>query len=267
MAMIEMEVPMVIPQEFLMAFSEDMVVSLLEDVANAARLHWINLANRYLHTSRNDYVTSIQDVQIIPGMATITLVGQPANIIENGLEEVDLREWLLGPNVPVAPFGEKGKRQAADGGFYRAIPFRHQVPGSSGTVARAMGDPYRGVVAGARDLGKEVYAAAKKLRKRKAKIGPPRMVQGRLPAGMFPKLKEHHKTDIYAGMIRSRAAYKKVVQAQYVTFRTISTNVSTGWIRPPTGGRHFAQRTSKHIQRMAPMKLQAYLKGIQDAQK
>jgi len=78
----------------------------------------------------------------------------------------------------------------------------------------------------------------------------------------MPKLKEHHKTDIYDGMIRQEAAYKEGVQTTYSTFRTISEAVPEGWIRPPTNPRHFAKRTQDFIARMAPKAFQAFVGQI-----
>lgn len=268
MTLIEVDIPEIIPGELLEALSESAVQEVLASIAESARNHWIGLANKHLHTSRNDYQRSIQKVQLMPGMAVISLVGQPANIIENGLGIIDLREWLLGAGVPVAPIGQKGKRRTADGqGYYRAIPFRHQTPGSEGTGAPRMGDPYRGHVADAERLGREVYKAARKLEPTKMASDGSRVVEhgGRLPAGIAPKLREHHKTDIYSGMIRQQAAYKKSVQATYMTFRTISTRVPEGWIRPPTQPRHFAKQTAQWVSRMAPQAFQAYVDGINKA--
>lgn len=250
----------IVPKELMAALSEEAVEAILGNIANAARNHWIGLAQKHLHTSRNDYVNSIQEVEFKPGMAIITLVGQPANLIENGMPEQDLREWLLGPRVPEAPPGQKGKRRAKDGHFYRSIPFRHGTPGTGGSVGKAMGDPYRGVIAGARQLGKDVYKKAKKLApttSRKGRIA----YGGKLPSGIVPKLKKHHKTDIYAGMVKLQKTYKSATQSQYMTFRTISENVTTGWIRPQTDPRGFAGRTSDFIARLAPQAFESYISG------
>ena len=265
MPIISVDIPDVVPGQLLETLSESAIQEVLENIANSARNHWEKLAQQYLHTSRRDYIASLKDVQLWPGMAVITLEGQPANIIEHGIGMVDLREWLLGPRVPVAPFGQKGKRRAQHGGFYRAIPFRHQTPGTAGTIAPPMGDPYRGAIAGARELGQRVYEEALQLEGSKMSSDGERVVEygGRLPEGMFPKLRAHHQTDIYAGMIRVEAAYEKAVQAQYMTFRSISTKLRQGWIRPPTGPRHFARRTSRFVARLAPEAFAAYVRGME----
>lgn len=241
----------IVPKELLASLTEEMVEAVTGDITASARNHWIGLAQKNLHTSRNDYVNAIQEVQFRPGVAVITLLGQPANLIENGGESVDLRKWLLGPNVPEAPFGQKGKRRAKDGTFYRAIPFRHGTPGTGGSVGKAMGDPYQGVVKDAKKLGRAVYNQAKKL-----KAGQ------RLPAGLAKKLKEHHTVDIYAGMIKQRKTYKSATQSQYMTFRMISQRHRLGWIRPATQGVGFAQQTADFITRLAPVAFQSYVNGL-----
>ncbi len=258
----------IVPEVLLSALSEEAVEVVLRDIAASARNHWEKLAETHLTTSRRDYINSLQEVEYRPSSlpppkragerrphrrvtAVITLVGEPANLIENGIGAVDLRDWLLGPNVPEAPLGQPGKRRSKGGGFYRAIPFRHQVPGTLGiSGGRVMGDPYRGVIAGARQLGKSVYKEAKKLRPGQ-----------RLKAGLVPKLRKHHKTDIYAGMRRPSHKYKSTSQGQFETFRTISDQVKTGWIRPATGPRHFAQRTAAYVARLAPKAFAAYVRG------
>ncbi len=261
MSVIETNLEEYLPDHLFAVLSDEIVEAVLGDIATAARNHWIGLAQKHLSTSLNDYVNSIQEVVFAPGTATITLLGQPANIIEHGHGAQDLREWLLGPNVPEATGGQKGKRRAKDGSFYRSVPFRHGTPGTGGSVGRAMGDPYRGTVAGARKLGRAVYRQAKKLSPSRS-IGSRMERGGQLEPGLMPKLKAHHKTDIYAGMIKLKKVYKSSDQSQYMTFRTISEAVQTGWIRPATGPRDFAMLTAKFVERLAPAAFEAYIQGV-----
>lgn len=266
MPLIELDFPDIIPRELFAAIGDEAVQAELANIAESARNHWIGLAQRYLHTTRATYIRGIQKVQLTPGVAIISLVGVLPNMLENGATIVNLRDWLLGPNVPTVPRGQRGKHRAKDGGFYRSIPFRHQTPGSSGTQAPPMGDPYRGVVAGAAEIGRTVYKHARKLKSRQQTDAAGDPVD-RLPAGLAPQLKEHHKTDIYSGMVRVEAGYsgegKDAVKQTggYMTFRTISTNVPEGWIRPPTLPRHFAQKTSRFVARIAPMAFQAHVEA------
>ena len=249
--------------EIAAALSEAAVLTVLGNIGQAARAKWIQLAQKNLHGSSATYVNSIQALQIQGPKAILTLVGQPANLIEHGMDELDMRTTLLGPNVPVAPPGQKGKRQAKDGSYYRAIPFRHSTPGSAGTVGAPMGSAYENVVSDSKALGRKVYAQAKKLKGSTSDAGGTTRYGGSLPSGLAPKLKSHHSTDIYAGMIRLEKTYEKATQSSYMTFRMISTNPNTtGWIRPATEGVKFSDEVTTFIKQIAPMAFEAYVAGL-----
>jgi hypothetical protein len=203
---------------FASAVSDEAVQNILADIAESARNHWIGLAGSEFGTTRRDYITAIQPVELRPGVAVIALVGQFPNMLENGAGEADLRDVLLGPNVPVADFGQRGKRLSIrpDGsvGFYRAIPFRHSVPDSQGTVAPQMGSAYGKQGGNAAAIGAVVYGKAKKLSLTTSSPGGGVDYGGRLKEGLAPKLKPHHKTDIYAGMIREGKKDERATQSQ-----------------------------------------------------
>lgn len=248
-----------IPDAMLAALDQDLVDQVLRDLATAARAKWIKLAQQELHTSRSAYLAGIQEVEVVPGAASVVLVGMLPTIVEQGMEETDMRTTLLGPNVPVVPRGQRGKHATADGHFYRSIPFRHSTPGSEGLVAPPMGSAYGVEAAG--ELGKKVYAAAKKLEATKGLPGQKTQWGGRLPAGLAPKLREHHKTDIYAGMVRQGKVYEKATQSQYHTFRTISTRNPIGWIRPATQGLNLADKVGEFLSEIAPAAFAALAGG------
>lgn len=237
--------------------SAEAVQTILADIAESARNHWIGLAGKAF-TQKADYINGIQPVEMKPGLAVITLVGAVANILENGSPALDMRTTLLGPNVPVVPMGQRGKHQSKAGGYYRAIPFRHSTPTSGGTIAPPMGSAYKGAVPDAKALGKQVYGKARKLSATTSAPGQGTKWGGRLPAGLAPKLKPHHKTDIYAGMVRKEKTYKAATQSSYATFRTISTRVKIGWIRPPVPGKNLAQDVQLFVQTLAPKAFEAY---------
>jgi hypothetical protein len=267
---IEVDLSGLIPVE-LQGLSPLAFEPLLQDIAEAARDKWITTAGAELRTSRRDYLESIQAVELKKGVATIRLVGQLANLIENGMPQLDLRTTLLGPNVRISEVGEYGKhltiRPTGEVGYYRAIPFRHSVPGTGGAVGPEMGSQYKDVVEDAGKLGKDVYGEAKKL---KATVSDPYKGTkwgGRLTAADMeklgvPKLKPHHSAPIFQGMVRERKTYEKARQTQYMTFRTISTLVSTGWIRPATEGRHYGKKVAEYVRQMAPAAMEAYVKGM-----
>jgi hypothetical protein len=267
---VEIVVGELIPSDIVQAFSDEAIIEVVANIANGARDEWIRLAGSELHTSRRDYINSIQPVEHHPGVSVISLVGQPANLIEHGADTVDLRDWLLGPNVPEAPPGSKGKRRAKAGHFYRAIPFRHGTPGTGGAVGSAMGDPYKGVVGNAAALGRAVYKRAKELKP--GETLPSHMRYGRGGKSVVPKLHKRHSVDIYAGMRRARGAYSAgskgagVVQSSYITFRMISENSpSDKWIRPATQGINLVDKVQEYVSRAAPLAFQAYVDSLGDS--
>lgn len=258
----------IIPKEVMDFMNPKLAEMILRDIADAARAEWIRIAGAELSTTRRDYLMGIQPVEMKPGMAVISLVGQLPNIIEEGMDAFDMHDTLLGPNVPISPPGEFGKHLSIDPntfktGFYRAIPFRHATPGTTGAVGVEMGKAYTGhdAVEDAKALGKKVYGKAKRL---KGTVSDPygkTVYGGRLPEGLAPKLRPHHKTDIYAGMIRERKTYEKARQSQYMTFRTISTG-SPGWRRKATTGRFFSEQVGQYVQRLAPKAFAAFVEGL-----
>jgi len=248
------------------ALSDKTVASILDNVAQSARAHWIKIAKEDKSHLKVDYLQAIQPIDVGKNTWTISLVGEIAHLIENGAPRLDMRTTLLGPNVPVAPMGKKGKRENKDGGFYRAIPFRHKnmskglpYAGRQGTLNR--GSLNQKVLARAKAIGRNVHREAKNLTSTTTQAYGGRAKKGtRLAAGLAPKLKAHHKTDIYAGMIKQSKTYEKATQNTYMTFRTISTNVTEGWIRKPLPARHYAEDVNTFVSKMIPKALDAYVK-------
>jgi hypothetical protein len=251
-----------IPEELLAPFTQEAVDAILADVADATRDWWVAEAMAELSTSKADYIHGLQPVEMNPGQAVLTLVGAVPNIVEQGMGETDMRTTLLGPNVPISPEGSFGKhltiRPSGETGYYRAIPFRHETPGGAGTVGTPM--------------PKDVYTAAKKLR---AQISDPykgpTWAEGEKEEAK-PKRLGGEFGARYAGMIKERKAYRayemvkgkprgRGVQAQYMTFRTISTLEKDGWIRPSSPGKHFAERAAEYAEKTMIEALQAFVEG------
>lgn len=256
----------VVPAEILDLFPASVLHELLADLADAARSEWIRLAQSRLNTSRGDYIRGIQPVVMGIGQATVSLVGVVPHIVEDDTDTMDLREILLGPQVPI---GSPGKKEAADGGFYRSIPFKHGTPSSRGAAGLQMGRAYSKVMAeeDAARLGRKVYKAAKKLGAHTTDPYSGTRVAGeQLKAGLAPKLRPDHATDIYAGMIREQKTYEKATQSQYMTFRTIAVDPagqprgSASWIRGATQGQHLATEVNRFVGTIAPKTLDAYMK-------
>lgn len=273
------DIDVLIPPEVFARINPDAIRQVVQDVAAGARLKWINLAKQDKSSFKQAYIDGIQEVKYKKDVAVISLVGEIPHMLEDGAPSVDMRKFLLGPNVPVAPIGERGKHQNAKGGYYRAIPFRHSTPGTGAVVGQAMGSAYAGndAVRSARNLGNLIYKAALKLNATTSNPYGKTTWGGRLNTeklrtygtvlgpgqAMIPLLKPHHKTDIYQGMVRQEKVYGKATPGQYTTFRTISTTGGDpdSWIRKPIEARHYADKVDQYIQKTAPMALMAFLEG------
>lgn len=254
--------------------TKDVVESILDNVAQAARAHWIKLAKEDKSHLKVDYLQAIQPIEVGKHTRTISLLGEIAHIIEDGSPQLDMRKTLLGPNATRVQTNKAG-------GKYRAIPFRHKNMAKGTPYANRIGVLNRGqlnkaVISRAKRIGKNAYKAAKELtatttgyykEKHKGKwmvAGVYKKQGGRLAAGYAPKLKPHHKTDIYAGMVKMSKTYEKATQNLYMTFRTISESVREGWIRKPIPARHYAEEVNTFVARMIPKALDAFVKGAME---
>jgi hypothetical protein len=251
----------------------------LHGLADAGRAEWVRLAKKTYFTARRDYLKGIQPVRIRPGVATISLVGELPNMLEHDTKKIELHDTLLGPNVPLVPLGQRGKHPSADGGEYRAIPFRHATPKSGGAVGQPMGRPYTKseFKSDAARYGKEVYKLAKRLAPTVGGPGDVLRYGERLGAGEtaeafaaigVPKLRPYHAVDIYTGMIRSEKKYEKATQSFYVTFRTIARDgkgqkVGTSpWIRGPRKGDKLHKKVSAFIREIAVDAIKTYVENL-----
>lgn len=241
--------------------------AVMQNVMDGARAEWVKLAGSRLESSRRDYLNGIQKVEIKDFSATVALVGLVPNLVENGMDAFDMHATLLGPDVPVVPWGsgQKGKHEIKDspGKFYRAIPFRHQTPGSIGQGGGTpMGKAYKGVVDDAAALGKAIHKAAVKLKATTGMPGEKPSWGGRLPEGLAPKLKSTHTTDIYAGMTKMAKGYKGATQVTYMTFRMISDNAPEKFLHPGLEGVHLADDVEKYVEKVAVLAFQALVGGL-----
>lgn len=268
-------------------------VRALRDIAEETRAEIIRQAQSKLGLSVEDYIRGLQPVEYsLPDggpwpqglftAASIELVGWLPNAIEQGWPGGDMKEALLsGRNAKI------GK----DGTRFNTVPFRHGTPGTSGHNFPAMGSahsdrigpggvprkPLSRAFAGpmtetqAAMLGKDIYKKAKKLEGTTSDseldvAGNRVRVQthwgASLPEGMAPKLREHHKTDIYAGMYRMQETYAKATQSHYMTFRRVSDKSDPkAFIHPGIEARHLFDEAAGYVTRVAPMLLKGCLGG------
>ncbi|MHC5035100.1 MAG: hypothetical protein ACYTFZ_08695 [Planctomycetota bacterium] len=276
--MIDIAIDQLVPQAILNLGDRHTIEGILTNLATAAQAKWRALARQRLdgHT-REAYLNGIQPIEVEVNARVITLVGWLPNAVEQGQEAYDMRDTLLGPKSRL-------RRVAASGGLYGNVPFRHQGPGTEGLHGSPMGRQYgptgpesRGAgnrmsEESAKSLGQTIYKHAKRL---KGSITPEPNAKTkwgqRLPRGLAPRLVDKplrrptginkHKTDLFAGMVRVRHTYEKKTDTQYMTFRTISTKVTTGWHHPGIEARHLAEDVRDYIEEIAPAVIRAAIRG------
>ena len=206
------------------------------------------LVQQNLHSLRTSYMQGL--TLSSPGeikekqLATVELHGALNNMIEQGASSWDLRDTLLAKNPK--------KRTGKNGNTYAFIPFRQATPGNYGAMPE------------------KVYEEAKKLAPTMTSPGGTTPNGGkastswgaRLQSGLAPKAKDHHTTDVYAGMYRYAKTYKSATGSQYKTFRTISSRTSTdpsakgnrhpaSWIHPGFEARNFLKLAGEFIEKHA----------------
>ena len=229
---------------------------MVQGLGAAAMAYWRREAQQHLRATSREYVQGLTS-ETGDRVFTITLDGVLPNLVEQGMSGGDMRQWML--NGPRAKQGKKGK--------YLTIPFQHGTPG---TTERNVGI----------QMPASIHAAARKLAPTLSR--PARGAGGGRTVKYGERLTEHnsrlnqharkllttkmkpwHHSSVYRGMIREAKTFKKKTQTTgYMTFRTLSENVIRGetdaagqatqhWFHPGISARHFAQKTQKHIRRIA----------------
>jgi len=219
------------------------VATAVKAVAHEGAYRWKDSVNKAALWSgeKKPYVKSINVVSTGDFSAEIISEFKYGAEIETGRPAKDLKRMLQ---------TSKKTRISKKGNKYLIIPFRHNVPGKN---AHAM------------DMPPSVYAVAKKLHPSYVlplgSMKPPQRLSasghmvkqdsyrwsGRLPAGLMPKLKDHHKTDIYDSMVRFDTSTPKAKSSAYMTFRVMSDK-SSGWIVPAKPGLYLAKNVANQLQ-------------------
>lgn len=214
----------------------------------AARSKWLELAQDELHSTSRDYAQGIGQPEVAQDGRSVRLelAGVIPNMVEQGWPEHDLRDTVLGG--PATLVSKAGNR-------YARIPFRHGTPGSSG---RNVGRPMPRAIHKAAKMLAPTFSEAAPL---VAKMwGNKRLQPGMAGAArqvekiLAQKEQEWHKSSIYAGMVREVAAYAKVQQSKFMTFRTISDKPGAdprSWRHPGIKARHLAERVAEHVRQTA----------------
>lgn len=243
------------------------------NIMEGARAKLIKLASQQLHSTRADYIAGIQPVERDGKDVVLVLAGSLPNMVEHGWDGGFLQETLLGDNT-------SGWKISAEGYRYRAIPFRHKTPGAGAQGGQPMGSQFgangskslaapHAMVEDTKKLGQKIHRQAKKLISAKQAAGG---ASGptRLQAGLAPKLRPHHTTDIFSGMIVNKQPVQKsggapgqvAHQSTYTTFRMISEAVPDKWMHPGIEARHFMDDVSDYIDQNGAKAVEAYLKEM-----
>lgn len=226
----------------------------LERVGMDAHARWKTMIQedpKIREELRKPYQESIALKQTGPLQFSVYSDWQYAYEIENGRPSRDLKR-MLDTSMKVRVSTSKknaGKR-------YLIIPFRHMVgdmPNNVKTTALKMskssvtGMGLRPSGTGAWDIKTK---APLLVPKRTYKWGD------RLPAGLALKQSAHHKTDIYAGMVRMNTSSGKANSSVYLTFRTMMEG-SAGWITKPVPGVFHIPKLAETIEPIARKALQS----------
>lgn len=238
---------------------------ILRDLGDGARQEVVRLAHERLGTTTDDYVDGLSAVDYKVnqggdgGTAVLSLQGQLPNMIERGWPGGDMKPFLL---------AGRNARPTKDGGRMNVVPFRHGTPGTSGRNFPEMGSAYQkrfvlrpggdsGVTGhltreAAKKLGRKIHEKAQELGATTKHPEGETEWGDRLKPGLAPVLRPHHKTDIYAGMVRKERTYKKATQPTYVTFRTVSDNSDPqAFVHPGIEARHLFDEAATYVQRLA----------------
>jgi hypothetical protein len=219
-------------------------------ISEAAKQKWesdVMHAPGIWSSERQAYVSSIKWEYTGDLQARVWSTYDIANQIETGRPARDLKRMLLTSNKVRISHSKKHNGQR-----YLIIPMRHNTPGNDATApsmpmnvyavaksllpSRVIGQgtrPSQQTGAGGKSVNKSAYAWG-----------------GSLPAGLAPKMKPGHKTDIYAGMKRFTTSSGGQKSSTYLTFR-IMGEWSQGWIAPAKPGLYLARGVAEAIQPVA----------------
>jgi len=219
-------------------------------VAQKVQANWQEAVQRAdLWSGEKDkYAASISWQTTGPFSALVQSNYEHDEEIENGRPQYDLKQMLQ---------TSQKVRQSKKGKKYLIIPFRHNVPGAEGGQAMPS------------NIYEQAYAltpsqvtgqGSRPAMMRPAMTGVRQMLSvatrsykwgGRLPAGLAPKLKASHSTDIYASMVRFTTTTPGGSRySSYMTFRTMMEG-SNKWILPAKAGLRLAETVTRDMMPLA----------------
>lgn len=202
---------------------------------------------KLLKAEKNEYFDSIKWKMTGSFSAEVWSDYRYADEIEKGRPARDLKKMLqTSKRVRISQSRvNRGKK-------YLIIPFRHNTPGRSALARPMPGDIYS--IAENLSASSVLTPGSVKPKTRLSGSGHTVPQQSykwgdRLPAGLAQKLQPHHKTDIYAGMVRFDASKGASKSSSYLTFRVMG-EWSNGWLVKPKPGLYLAKNTAANLQQV-----------------
>jgi hypothetical protein len=191
----------------------------VQSVTTAIYANWQALARQKLHSTLPEYLQNLYVVDKGCFAKQIILTGILPTMIESGANPFDMKEGFkkskyVRYSVPV--YDAKGKMIYPGGDWYLTIPFRHGTPGIVGQAGFANEMPQE-----IYDL--MVHRAARSPLHRSEIPSPYDVPKSRAAImdenGKVLFAEYQHKASIYEGLTKRSAAYNKVIQNKYQTFR------------------------------------------------
>lgn len=215
----------------------------IESVTTAIYTKWQTLARQNLHSTLPEYLQHLHVVDKGRFAKQIILTGILPTMIESGANAFDMKEGFkqsqyVRYSMPV--YNAKGKMVYAGGDWYLTIPFRHGTPGIAGQAGFSGEMPqeiYDLMIHRARNkpLHKsEIPEPHDRLRSRAAIYNE---------GGNLLFAEYQHKHSIYEGLVKKSAAYNKVIQNMYMSFRRAGEKSDPlAWIHKGFKALHLAEK-------------------------
>lgn len=196
----------------------------IQSVTTAVYTNWEALAKQKLKSSLPEYLHNLHVVDKGRFAKQIILTGILPTMIEKGADAFDMKEGFKNSkyvkySVPV--YNKNGKMIYQGGDWYLTIPFRQGTPGIVGQAGFA------------NEMPQEIYDLMvhrpRGLPLHKSEIPSP-YDERKTRAAIFDQNKKllyaeyQHKSSIYDGLVKKSAAYNKVIQNTYYTFRRAGEN-------------------------------------------
>ena len=196
----------------------------VQAVTTAIYSNWQDMARKHLHSTLPEYLQNLHVVDKGRFAKQIILTGILPVMIESGADAFDIKEgFKKSPHVKktVPVYNSKGGVIHPGGDWYLTVPFRHGTPGIVGQAGFST------------EMPQEIYdimvhrASGSPLTK--SEIPSPYDVPKSRAAildengkTLFAEYK--HKSSIFEGLTKRSAAYNKVIQNTYGTFRRVGEN-------------------------------------------